>query len=597
MRTKRLFWRIYTYFLIVTLGALVMTAWYIDRSLDAFHKKEVATDLLARARIIARELSPPLDRDVTGLNQLINDLGRLTLTRITIVMPDGRVIADSSEKPKGLENHLNRPEIMEALAGRTGQSLRYSDTLRRRLMYLAIPVWQEGAVAGVVRVSLPLAVIDEALKALYGTIALGAVVVAGLFALLAWALSRRITRPLEYMRQASEQFAKGELNARIPVPDTAEMSTLAQTMNQMALQLHDRVRMVALQHNEQHAVLANMVEGVLAVDTSERVLHINPAACQVLGLKAGEAQGRHILETVRNIELQEFLVMTLSAPGPTEREIVLRGELERFIQLHGSSLKDADGRNIGALVVMHDITRLKRLETMRRDFVANVSHELKTPITTLKGCVETLVDGAVNRPEEAARFLDMMRRQVERLELMVDDLLALARLEFETERGEIVLEAGSVQDVLNRAVQVFTKRAEAKGILLVLDCPDPLPALINAPLLEQAVGNLLDNAIKYSSEETRITVTGLQTEEAIEIQVADQGVGIEPVHWTRIFERFYRVDQARSRAMGGTGLGLSIVKHIAIAHHGGVSVESVPGKGSTFTLRLPRAMGSTEKQC
>jgi two-component system phosphate regulon sensor histidine kinase PhoR len=226
---------------------------------------------------------------------------------------------------------------------------------------------------------------------------------------------------------------------------------------------------------------------------------------------------------------------------------------------------------------------------MRRDFVANVSHELKTPITTLKGCVETLAGGAVQNPAESLRFLEMMGRQVNRLELMVEDLLALSRLEFESERGEIILGMGSVQDVLARAVQSFVKRAEAKQILLVLDCPDSLQTLIHAPLLEQAVGNLLDNAIKYSPENTRITLTGAQFQDGVEIRVADQGPGIERSHWSRIFERFYRVDQARSRAMGGTGLGLAIVKHIAIAHHGSVSVESVPGQGSTFTLRLPQA--------
>lgn len=590
MRPKRLFWRIYAYFLIVTLGTLAATAWYVDRSLHAFHQDQVASDLLARARIIARELTPPLERDTVALNQLINDLGRLTLTRITIVTPDGRVIADSSEKPANMENHLNRPEIKEAMSGQTGKAMRYSDTLRRRLMYLAIPVWQNGAIAGVVRVSLPLAVIDEALKALYVSIAMGGLAVAGAFALLALALSQRISRPLEYMRQASEQFAKGELSARIPVPDTAEMGALAKTMNQMARQLHERVRTVALQHNEQRAVLANMVEGVLAVDMSERVLHINPAACRLLGLKTDEARGRHILELIRNIELQEFLTETLAAPDPTEREIVLRGEEEHFIQLHGAVLRDADGKNIGALVVLNDITRLKRLETMRRDFIANVSHELKTPITTLKGCVETLMDGAMTRPEDAGRFLDMMGRHVSRLELMVEDLLALSRLEFESERGAIALEPGSVQDVVSRAVQSFSSRAEAKEILLIMDCPDSLQTLINAQLLEQAIGNLLDNAIKYSPEETRITVTGLQTPDFVEIRVTDQGPGIEKIHWERIFERFYRVDQARSRAMGGTGLGLAIVKHIAIAHHGSVAVESVPGQGSTFVLRLPRAV-------
>jgi two-component system phosphate regulon sensor histidine kinase PhoR len=587
MRSKRLFWRIYVYFLVVTLGALVMTAWYVDRSLYRFHQEQVAGNLLARARIIARELPVPLDHDPVAVNQLVNDLGRLAQTRTTVILPDGRVIADSAENPAVMETHKNRPEIMAALAGKTGQSLRYSDTLRRRLIYLAIPVMHRGEVAGVVRVSLPLAVIDEALTALYASVALGGLVVAGVVALLALALARRITRPLEYMRQASEQFARGELTAKIPVPDTVEMGALALTMNQMALQLHERIRTVALQHNEQRAVLANMVEGVLAVDLMERILHINPAACLLLDVNDGDSRGRHILETVRNIELQEFLGVTLNSAVPTEREMVLRGDAERFIQLHGTALKDADGKTIGALIVMNDITRLKRLETMRRDFVANVSHELKTPITTLKGCVETLTGGALDNPAEAHRFLDMMGRHVGRLELMVEDLLALARLEFEAERGEIPLAPGKVAEVMTRAVQSFAKRAEAKRITFGMECPESLQALMNAPLLEQALGNLLDNAIKYSPGESRIRVTGAVVKGQVELAVTDQGQGIEKVHWDRIYERFYRVDQARSRALGGTGLGLAIVKHIAIAHHGGVALESVPGKGSTFVIRIP----------
>ncbi|MEI6514754.1 MAG: ATP-binding protein, partial [bacterium] len=325
----------------------------------------------------------------------------------------------------------------------------------------------------------------------------------------------------------------------------------------------------------------------LAVDRAEHVLHINPAACRLLGVKPEEGRGRHILEVVRNIDLQEFLLATLNSEESTEREVALRGGVERMLQVHGAALKDADGSPIGAVVVMNDITRLKRLESMRRDFVANVSHELKTPITTLKGCVETLSDGMPHDPAETARFLDMMGRHVNRLEAMVEDLLSLSRLEYEAERGEIPMEPASISDVLARAVQTFSKRAEEKGMLLVLDCPDVIRATVNASLLEQAVGNLLDNAIKYSSGETRITVLATREQDQVEIRVSDEGTGIEKKHLERIFERFYRVDQARSRAMGGTGLGLAIVKHVALAHHGTISVDSVPGQGSTFILRIP----------
>ena len=588
MRRRSLFWRLYIYFLIVTVGALVATAWYAARSLRQFHQEQVESDLLARARIFAREIPLQSTLDPAVIDRMCKDVGRVTMTRMTVILPDGRVIGDSNENPALMENHRNRPEIASALTGATGQSVRYSDTMRRHLMYLAVPVRLNGVeVSGVVRASLPLAVVDAALAILYRHVALGGLAVAALFAVLAFFLSRRITRPLDYMRQASEQFALGDLSARIPVPDTEELGSLSRTMNQMAAQLNERMRSLALQHNEQKAVLANMTEGVLAVDLAQRILHINPAACRLFGLKPDEGRGRHILEVVRHIALQEFIGLTLTSEDPVERDVVFREEEDRFIQLHGAALKNESGAVIGGLVVMNDITRLKRLESMRRDFVANVSHELKTPLTTLKGCVETLSDGAAASPEESRRFLGMMERQVVRLEAMVDDLLVLSRLEHESERGGVELTAGSVNDVLARVVQSFFDRAAKKSIHLVLDCPDALKAPINSALLEQSVGNLVDNAIKYSAEETTITVSAVKRDETVEIRVSDQGIGMEKKHLDRIFERFYRVDPARSRAQGGTGLGLAIVKHIALAHRGTVIVASTPGRGSTFTIRIP----------
>jgi two-component system phosphate regulon sensor histidine kinase PhoR len=250
-------------------------------------------------------------------------------------------------------------------------------------------------------------------------------------------------------------------------------------------------------------------------------------------------------------------------------------------------LTDPTGKKLGALVILNDITRMKRLETVRRDFVANVSHELKTPITALRGCVETLSDPAPRTSEDNERFMAMMGRQVERLNAIVEDLLSLSRIEHDAEHKGIPMETGPVCEVLRRAAQMFTHAAQAKGIGVTIECLPDLAAPINAPLLEQAVGNLIDNAIKYSGERTRVWVTGAMNGNKIDIRVTDEGPGIEKKHLPRIFERFYRVDQARSRSLGGTGLGLAIVKHIVLAHAGSVSVESTPGQGSTFTISIP----------
>ena len=588
MRRKKIMWRIYFSFLVSAMTAFAAMAWYATQSLRWFHQDQVAAELLMHARIVSREAAALLPETEPGTaDRLCKELGRLMTTRITIILPDGRVIGDAKENPAGMDNHRNRPEIAAALKGATGTAVRFSNTRRQSLMYLAIPVRQGNTLLAVARVSLPLAVIDWSVHAVVRNIILGWLIVVILFAVVTWLLSRRISRPLEDMRRVAERIARGDLEARVARPDSEELGDLARTLNQMAAQLSERLGTITRQRNEQEAVLASMVEGVLAVDRDERILHLNHAAARLLDLAPEQARGRSIQEAVRNRDLQSFIGATLAGTGPAEGEIVIYGNEERFLQLHGTALTDIADHNIGALIVLSDITRLKRLETVRRDFVANVSHELKTPITALKGCVETLSDPRPMDAAENARFLAMMTRQAARMEALVEDLLSLSRIEFDAERKRIALDPGAISDVLQRAVQSFSAAAAAKSISLTVECPAEVTALINAVLLEQAVGNLLDNAIKFSANGTRVLASVHLDGNEVEIQVTDQGPGIEKKHLARLFERFYRVDQARSRTLGGTGLGLAIVKHIALAHRGTVSVVSDPGQGSTFTIRIP----------
>jgi two-component system phosphate regulon sensor histidine kinase PhoR len=360
-------------------------------------------------------------------------------------------------------------------------------------------------------------------------------------------------------------------------------------MNQMAAHLDDRIRTVLRQRNEQEAVLASMVEGVLAVDLEERILRLNRAAGRLLGVRPEQAEGRRIQEVVRKADLQRFVARALANREPVEGDIVLRDaeEGERFLQAHGTVLRGAQGQEIGALIVLNDVTRLRRLETLRRDFVANVSHELKTPITAIKGFVETLLDGAVADPDDAQRFLQIITRQADRLNAIIDDLLDLSRIEQEAEKGGIPLARGALRPVLEAAVQACSMSAREKPLQIVLHCSGELAAQINAPLLEQAIVNLLTNAIKYSEPAGRVVVDAAQFGDKVMVKVQDWGCGISPEHLPRLFERFYRVDKARSRKQGGTGLGLAIVKHIVQSHGGEVVVHSTPGQGSTFTLILP----------
>lgn len=585
----RLQWRIFFSFFVCTLLALAATAWYANRSLRDFYQQEVAVDLTTRARILARELEPHFQNaSWDEVDRRCREFGHLTQTRVTVVRSDGTVVGDSDSTPSAMENHADRPEIEEALRGRIGKSVRFSDTIRRTLMYLAIPVEKDSAVVAVVRAALPLSVIDWSVRNVHRHVAIGVLLVAALFSFMAYYLARRISRPLDKMRRTAERLAKGDLDARALVPRGPEMSSLARTLNEMAAQMADRIETTTRQTDQQKAVFSSMVEGVLAIGDDGRILDLNLAAARLLDVTPDQARGRSIQETVRNLDLQAFVTATLDARGPAEAEIVLYGNEERHLQLHGTALTSSGGLKLGALVVLNDISRVKRLETVRQDFVANVSHELKTPITAIKGCMDTLAERSRWSTEDQDRFMAMMGRQVERLSAIVEDLLSLSRIEHDAQHRRIALDPGAVCEVLRRAGQAFAKAADAKGMTVTVECPGDLTAPINAALLEQAVGNLIDNAIKYSAERTRVAVIGIPRDNVVEIRVTDEGPGIEKKHLPRIFERFYRVDQARSRALGGTGLGLAIVKHIILAHGGQVSVDSTPGQGTTFTICIPR---------
>ena len=419
------------------------------------------------------------------------------------------------------------------------------------------------------------------------SIILGVWVLLLLAAALGWFISRRISQPLQEMRQGAERFAAGDFSHRLPIPDSVELASLASTLNRMAAQLAEQIAVITQQRNEQEAILESMHEGVLALDTQERVITVNRAAEALLGVMATRAKGHTIQEVVRNVALQRLLAATLHSTEAATADIVLRGSEERFLQATATALRNAQGRDIGVLVVLNDVTQLRRLENIRRDFVSNVSHELKTPITSIKGFVETLRDGALEDRAQAERFLGIIARHAERLHAIIEDLLALSRLEQGSDSYEIPRSETSLSEVIQAAILDCAARAEAQHVTVIPTCETGLRAAVNAPLLEQALVNLLDNAITYSNPESSVWVNIRQEDNRLVIDVRDHGVGIPYDHLDRIFERFYRVDKARSRERGGTGLGLAIVKHIAQVHGGQVSVMSTVGQGSTFTLHIP----------
>jgi len=524
--------------------------------------------------------------DTARLDRECKEIAGLSNTRITIVNAGGVVLGDSDEDPQAMENHGTRPEIAQAYGGEVGVTTRYSNTLQTIMMYVAVPVTDDNEIIAVARTALPISAVEDTLTSFYRDIWIGGMIIVIMATLVSVMVLRRLTGPLRELRDSACRFADGDLHSELPIPDTEEVADLAESMNSMAAQLDARIRTIAEQRNEREAILASMSEGVLALDADERIVSLNRVAADFLELDPVQSRNRAIYEAVRIPSLLVFVEKALRSSDPTEIEISLPGSVERYLQARAATLKDSSGKSVGVVLVFNDITRLKKLESIRRDFVANVSHELKTPITAITGSVETLLRGTPDRPDDNRRFLEMIARHSNRLSNLVDDLLSLARLESEVERAEMKLTRGRLVEELQASIQGCEEKGRRRRVDIACSCDPNLEVNVNQLQLEQAITNLIDNAIRYSEEDSRVSVKAVATDEEIIISVEDSGIGIASEHLPRLFERFYRVDKARSHETGGTGLGLAIVKHIASAHGGRVSVDSSPGRGSVFRIHL-----------
>ena len=583
MAGRRLVWHLFPTYLAVTLVALVVVAVFSSLSFKSTYTDQTRTALEARARLIAGHI----DGDLAAVNDAwCRAIARQSSSRVTVIRTDGVVLGDSERESALMDNHADRPEVIPALRGEVGSSERFSHTLQHEMVYVAVPYRENDRMAAVVRASLPLRTIGEVLGSFYWQMVVATIGVALLAATVSLVISRLMSRPLEEIRRGAERFAKGELTHKLLPPDSEELAALTDSMNQMAAQLDERIRTVTEQRNEHEAILDSMVEGVIAVDTDERIISLNDATGRMFAIDPDAARGKTLQEAIRNSELQEFTRTALKEDEPAQKDILVRGERERALQANGAKLSNAEGVRIGAVIVLNDITKIRRLEQVRRDFVENVSHELKTPITSIKGFIETLRDGGVAE-DKRRHFLGIVARQSDRLNAIVEDLLLLARTERASEAGGPPMELTRVCDVLRDAVEDCTLIATEKNITIDVSCDQELASLLSPHLVEQAVANLIDNAVKYSEAGRSVDVAAEKDDGDLVIRVADQGFGIERDKLPRLFERFFRVDKARSRTLGGTGLGLAIVKHIAEAHGGRVAVESVAGEGSTFTIHIP----------
>lgn len=586
-KKKRLIWQIYPSYLLITLVSLLAASWYTSNSLRHFFLEQTTSDLLARGELvkkqIARHIFPP---NPVLIDVICKEIGGSNSTRITVILPNGKVVGDSENNPLKMDNHSDRPEVISATSGQTGTSIRFSRTLQQSMLYAAAPLKINGKVKAVLRTSIPLTHIDNELKSIQIKIAFGGLFIAFLASGASLYISRRISRPIEKMKQGAEHFAKGDLRYKLLAPNTKEMASLAEAMNKMAGQLEKRLKTITSQRNEYEAVLSSMKEGVIAVDMEEHIISINQTASNMLKCNLIKLKGKSIQEVVRNRKLHRLIMETLSMGKTIESDIFLQQNGEKILNVHTTLLVDAAEKRIGTVVVLNDVTKLRHLENMRRDFVANVSHEIKTPLTAIKGFVETLVTAESYNSKETKHFLTIIEKHVNRLTAIIEDLLQLSKIE--KEKDQIQLEEIPIKDIIESSMQLCRTKAKKKKLQIKLFCEDSLKVKIDPGLFEQAVVNLLDNAIKYSNDESKIHIDVIMTDSETIINFQDFGIGISKKHLPRLFERFYRADTARSRKFGGTGLGLAIVKHIVHAHQGYVTVDSFLGKGSTFSIHLPR---------
>ncbi|WP_303720735.1 ATP-binding protein [Malonomonas rubra] len=595
-KRRRLIWQLYPAYLFLILLVILAVSWFVLNELRDFHYQQTSKELRARTQLIAEQLTGDIDQvRQVWLTDMVSRLGDRSGTRITIILADGRVLADSDEDPRLMDNHGQRPEILQAFAGNEGVSTRFSRTLGQTLMYVALPVYQQDQLIGCVRTAIPLADIDRTFQTIYWKLLGGGVVIALLAAPICWYLSRRISRPLEQMTVGAQRFAQGDFAVTLEEAGSDESCRLAAAMNQMAVKLSDLIEQEIGQRSEIEAILGCMIEGLVAVDNNERVIRLNSAAAELFKLSNKLQPGRPIQEVIRQSELQRFVRRALVHEEPIEEELVLHGPQQRYLHAQAAPLTGAGKERIGVLIVLHDLTRLRQLESVRRDFVANVSHELKTPITAIRGAVETLIDDDSSDPA-TQRFLEIIFKQNNRLNALVEDLLDLSRIEQGVIGGSWEMQVEELLPVLESSGAACDSLLAEQQIELEITCPEDLQVRVNAPLLEQAIINLLTNAIKYSDTGGRVLLEAELLKEQVAIRVRDFGCGIPEKHLSRLFERFYRVDQARSRNLGGTGLGLAIVKHVAQAHRGEVSVSSNLGEGSIFTILLPRTVAGRNSE-
>ena len=585
-------WRIavpYIVLILVVMGGLTI---YLTQTTRDAQLEALRNSLLAQARTVSEGVPTAFAApDDEGLDDLAGRWSDLLQARVTIIGADGTVLGESDEDRTQMDNHLNRPEVQQALVSGEGNSIRFSRTLATDMLYAAVPVIDGGETLAVARVALPLQQIESNIGRLQGAILTATLVASVAAIVVAIVIASRTTRSIHRLKQVATRMADGDLDARLYQAPRDDLGDLTRAFNYMGDQLRDQVQDLADERGRLAAVLENMADGVLITDDMGRVSLINPAAARLLETDEEEATGRSFAVVARHHELIE----SWQQGYDQRQEQVVAVEMDRqgsFVQMIVTPLRTAEQQS--CLIILQDLTRIRRLETVRRDFISNISHELRTPLASLKALVETLRDGALDDPPAARRFLEHAEYEVDALTQMVEELLELTRIE----SGMVPLQLSPtpIANVLLPPVDRLRHQAERLDLTLKVDLPDDLPpVLADASRAQQIVGNLVHNAIKFTPEGGKIAVRARRhgDKSMVVFSIKDNGVGIPAGELPRIFERFYKGDRARSG--GGTGLGLAIARHLVQVHGGQIWAKSKEGVGSTLYFTLPMVGESLEE--
>lgn len=578
----KLIWRPFKYYMLISIISLCLVGLYLFFSLESFITTQAANTLESKARLIIIELE---EVGLTAENKdYLQDFAQKTSivsqSRVSIIDADGESLGESAQP----QDPLSRPEIIGALEGKVAVGLRIG-RCKQEVLYVAVPViGDDGNVKGIVAIAKNLSFFSAKRNVITIQFYIFIALLFGALVLLSYLFSCQYSRPLKYIGSRARKFAAGDFDTRIDTAKTAEFSSLAESFNYMAETIQKRMDIIVSQSNNLNAILNSMTDAVIAVDMEENIIDVNPAALKWLELSRADVEGHPMHAVIRHKALQNFIYEAINDHTPKDADITIYLDNEHVLNVKSNPIYDANNNINGCVIVFYDVTRIRHLENLRSDFVSNVSHEIRTPLTVIKGSTEILRE-SLKEDQETTRFLEIINKHTDRLTALINDLLLLSRIEQDT--SELSRETYALLSIVSKALNAVELKIEEKGVIIMLDCPPDLMVKVNNGLLEQALINLIDNAVKYSEPNSPVEVTASADEHYCRISVKDCGPGIERKHFDRLFERFYRVDEARSRKVGGTGLGLAIVKHIVRAHNGSVEIVSEPGEGTIFTIVLP----------